>query len=703
MTSAIRRSSPAARLAAAFGVAALLVVVVVLSQQAWRDRVALNVLPTEAVVTLPARGASPVCTAVADLPSGAERAAFVVRAASTTGAAVRTGTNGGGAPFVAGPVERVERSGVVRPRLGPVRHADGQHEICVYNAGSVPLEVLGSGGIPALRLTGDEPEAGWSVLGAVVSRTLRAKGAPARWLGLPGVVVLLAMGGVLALVLVVRAFAPDWQPTRRTWAAVAAVALLHGVAWSVLTPPFQVPDEWSHLQYADYVADHGTLPNGLSRDGLVAPDQARSMELVGANGLPGRPELRPPWSAHVSDEIRRELAVVPRSPVPDGATSATSQPPLYYAVAGAVDAVAPGTQLDRLAQVRLVGVLALVALALGVVALARRLVPTRPEWALTAGLLTGLFPLVGFMAGGVTPDVPMLALATWTVVAALAFAGRVHPRTGLTLGLLGGTLGLVKLTTVALVPGLALLVLLALGTAIARGWPKGSTGGTVALGAGLLVPLLAYVVWCATSDRSIVPEVLGSFARAEAPPGGAGGGPLQFLNLTWQLYLPRLPGTADVVAGLGPQRIWVDGFVGRYGWLDYGLPAWVEGVLPLVWAAVALLGVRGAWLLLRRRGPDLPRRARVRRLAIGAAFVLLLLGVLLSVARADYTALLAGTDRFQQARYLLLAVPAAVALVLLALRGTPGSARPYVATTLVGVAVLHTVGSVLATVSRYYA
>jgi 4-amino-4-deoxy-L-arabinose transferase-like glycosyltransferase len=389
--------------------------------------------------------------------------------------------------------------------------------------------------------------------------------------------------------------------------------------------------------------------------------------------------------------------------VPDGNTSSTGQPPLYYGVAGAVDAVAPGNVLDRLAQVRLVGVLALVALALGVVALARRLAPAHPEWAVTAGLLAGLVPLVGFMAGGVTPDVPMLAVATWAVAAALAFVEDPRGRPGLTLGLLGAALALVKLTTVALVPGLALLVLLALGVAIQRGWPRGATGGVVGLGAGLLVPLTLYVVWCGLSDRSVIPGAFSSFARAEAAPGAEGSGPLHFLNLMWQLYLPRVPGTNDLVPGLGPRDIWLNGFVGRYGWLDYGLPAWVNRVLPWFWTLVALLGVRGGYVLLRRRQAELPRPRRVERIVVGVALVLLLAGVLFSVARADYTALAAGTARFQQPRYLMLALPVAAALVLFALRGTPTRARPYLAVSLVGVAVLHTVASIVATVSRYYA
>jgi len=655
------------------------------------------------VAALPAHAKQPVCASVDSIPDGAARAAFHVRLPrGTEGAAVRTRTTTTGSS-VDGPVVRVDGSGIVRPALGAVDASPLFHDVCLLNVGDVPVDVLGANGVPALRLTGAEPETAWAVLGDIVDRTVRSHGAPARWIGLPGVLLLLTGAVGVALVLVARAWGTEgWRPSRRTWVAVAAVAAMHGAAWSVLTPPFQVPDEWAHFQYADYVADHGTMPNGLDRGAIVAADQGVAMDRTGGNGVPGNPTFRPPWSAPASNSLAQALAETPSSPVPDGSTSATGQPPLYYVAAGAVDAVAPGNVLDRIGQVRLVGVLALVALALGAVALARRLVPDRPEWALTAGLLTGLVPLVGFMAGGVTPDIPMIALATWTAAMALAFVERPGWRRGAILGALGISLVLVKLTSLALAPGLVLLVLLAIGIAISRGWPAGSTGGVVGLAAGFLLPLLAYVIWCAVSDRSIIPGTLVAVARAEATPGSTGNGPLEFLSLAWQLYLPRMPWMDDLVQGFGLRDIWVSGFVGRYGWLDYGLPRWVQDVLPIFWLGLALLGLRGLWVLVRRRQPELPRPRQVKRIVVGVAFALMLVGVLFTVARADYTAYVNGSDRFQQARYLMLALPAAVALVVVAFRGTPVRARPYVAVTLVGVAALHTVGSILATVARYY-
>ncbi|MDO9408779.1 DUF2142 domain-containing protein [Patulibacter sp.] len=695
-----RPRQSAALLAIGFAVAAVVLVLVVCSGQGWRDRYVQPTLAQEPVATLAIGTPAQACADVGPLPDGAARAAFTV-AAGGSGATVRTLTSGLGVPAVRGAPAVVGASTVIRPGLGAVDPDGRPRRVCLEHVAGPPVAVLGQGDVPALRLTGAEPETVWSVLGAIVDRSTRATSAPARWVGLPGALVLLALASGAALVLVVLAWSPGRLPSRGTWAVVVGVALAHGAAWSIVTPPFEVPDEWSHFHYADYVADHGTLPNGLAAGVPVAPDQEMAMILVGANGLPGHPSLRPPWSAADDSRIRAGLAAIPDASVPDGRTSATGQPPGYYLLAGAVAKVAAGNVLDRVWQVRLVGILALGALAAGAMALARRLAPRRPEWAVTVGLLTGLAPLLGFLAGGVTPDVPLVTAAVWTMWAALTFVDQPDRWTGLRLGMLLVALILVKLTALALVPGIAVLVLLALAIAVRRGWPPGSTGAVAGLAAGLAVPLLAYIAWCVASDRSIVPGVLTAVVRSEVDATVApGSGPVSFLSSAWQLYLPRLPGIDDLAPGVGPRTFWLNGFVGRYGWLDVGLPTWVEKVLPPLWIGIAFLGVRGVRGVLPAR--DAGRAAWVRQVAIAAAFLLLLAGLLLTIARADYSALVSGGDRFTQPRYLLPALPVAVVVVLLALRGTPDRVRPWFAVGLVGVAVLHVLASILATAGRFY-
>ena len=47
--------------------------------------------------------------------------------------------------------------------------------------------------------------------------------------------------------------------------ACAAIGFAHAALWAVVTPPFQVPDEPSHVGYAQYLAETGKVPSGQGR------------------------------------------------------------------------------------------------------------------------------------------------------------------------------------------------------------------------------------------------------------------------------------------------------------------------------------------------------------------------------------------------------------------------------------------------------
>ena len=42
----------------------------------------------------------------------------------------------------------------------------------------------------------------------------------------------------------------------------------------------------------------------------------------------------------------------------------------------------------------------------------------------------------------------------------------------------------------------------------------------------------------------------------------------------WQFYLPRLPFMEEEVPGYPVVDVWLEGFVGRFGLLEFGLPGW---------------------------------------------------------------------------------------------------------------------------------
>ena len=46
----------------------------------------------------------------------------------------------------------------------------------------------------------------------------------------------------------------------------ALIAILNVTAWSLVTPPFQVPDEQSDYAYTEYLAQHGRPPVPAEED-----------------------------------------------------------------------------------------------------------------------------------------------------------------------------------------------------------------------------------------------------------------------------------------------------------------------------------------------------------------------------------------------------------------------------------------------------
>ena len=53
---------------------------------------------------------------------------------------------------------------------------------------------------------------------------------------------------------------------RAAWLC-ALVALANGLAWSLIVPPFEVPDENAHYAYVAHVAETGSPPRPASPEG----------------------------------------------------------------------------------------------------------------------------------------------------------------------------------------------------------------------------------------------------------------------------------------------------------------------------------------------------------------------------------------------------------------------------------------------------
>lgn len=668
----------------------------------WRTQALVNVQVSEVATTLERPG-DEACAPLAEIPAAAGRAEFAVRGAANFRGRVLVKREG--ATLTAAVVTSPILSGnIVRIALPRGARSTGPAEVCLESAQRRDVEVLGSAGTPALRLVGSREESRLSQLGAMLQRTDRGKGAPLSVLGGWPVLVLGLGTLALGLVVAVRTWSrsEDRRPSRRMWIAVGLVAVLHATTWAVLVPAFQVPDEASHFQYVAYVADHGELPSGtVAGQPPYSESHLKAEELLQTSAVAFRPDLRPPWSANADDALNRALSGASTG-VPNVHTNATSQPPLYY-LSILPAALGGGDALDVLGRLRLFSALWLVAAALGAGALVRALAPARPRWAITVALLVALFPLLGFLGGGVNPDVAMTALALWTFAAAIrCWRDGANRRNLATFALLLALLMLTKLTALAVAPGALLIV----AAALVRDWNLGGGGlrdpaRSVAAGVVVAVPVfVTYTVLSLLSDRSIIPGVVGGVAAGSGTGAAPGAGNLaESLSATWQLFLPRLPFQLDQYPDTPLWTIWADGLLGRFGYLDYGFPEWVRRLGAGVWLLVVVGAIVGMARLVRGAGA----RDAVRRfgpvLAGGAVAIASLLVV---VGRSDYSSRITNGPPFQQARYLLPGLPIALLALPLALRGVGARLTPVLGVVLVGIATAWVMASFGITLARYW-
>jgi hypothetical protein len=470
--------------------------------------------------------------------------------------------------------------------------------------------------------------------------------------------------------------------------------LANAVAWSLIIPPFEVPDENAHYAYVQQVAERGTVPRQVLPEGLLSPAEDNTLGAILFYRMIGDSHDPAPMS-----ELQQAAVVAAESPRlstsgSGDALSATNNPPLYYALEAIPYKLgSSGTVLDRLALMRLLsGLMAAVTVLLIFLFLAE-LLPGTP-WAWTAGALAAAFqPLFGFMSGGVNND-NLLYLMSAGVLWALArtFRGGLTPVNG---ALVGGFLGagiVTKLTLLGFIPAVAVGLLVALW----RGWR--SERALVLRGAAWALalaaaPVFAYVVlnrlvW----GRGAVPGGVGSVA---ALPGTK----VTFnfreeLSHIWQLFLPPI-GMRHQFTYLPLWKTWFKGFYGRLGWLDYKFPYhFYVGALVFSIAVVVLaLGE-----CVRRR------RALARRILELAVYAIALIGLCVEIGVQSYRDWVqtGGFGQFEQARYMLPVLCLYAAIAALAVRFGGRRWGPAFGVLLVLAAVGHDLAAQMITIARYY-
>jgi Predicted membrane protein (DUF2142) len=474
---------------------------------------------------------------------------------------------------------------------------------------------------------------------------------------------------------------------RAAWIC-ALVACLNAACWSIVTPPFQVPDEPAHFAYVKQLAETGRLPSSSSEElsgeeifGLVDLRYYKVRQQPQNHTIASRVEQR---------KLQQDLKLASQETKKGSAAAgaAASEPPLYYALQAIPYSLArSGTLLDRLQLMRLLSALMGGITALFVFLFVREALPGEP-WAWTAGgLAVALVPIFGFISGAVNPDALLFTVsAAIFYCLARAFRRGLSVRGAAVIGTLIAVGFLTKLNFVGLVPGVLLgLIVLSIRAARLSGR---SAYRLLALALGIgFSPIVLYVGINALSNH----PTLGLASVAINTTHGA---VFAQINYIWQFYLPRLPGTVNDFPGLFTTRqLWFNGYVGLYGWLDTTFPGWVYSVALIPAGAIALLCGRALFegrTVLRSRAVELVVYA-----AIG-------IGVMALVGADSYREF-PGTDaEYAEVRYLLPMLPLFGAVLALAARGAGRRWGPTVGALIVVLFLAHNIFSQMLVVARFY-
>jgi hypothetical protein len=467
----------------------------------------------------------------------------------------------------------------------------------------------------------------------------------------------------------------------------ALVACLNAVAWSLITPPFQVPDEPEHVAYVKQLAETGHLP---SHQGLFSLEEGIALEQLHLQSVAEKPESQPISTSAQQHAFERILTEAEQKSEPGSpyAGVAASQPPLYYALEAIPYTLGKGgTLLDRIELMRVLSALFAGLTALFTYMFVREALPgARWAW-LVGGLGVALVPLLGFMSGAVNPDAMLYAVtAALFYCLARAFRRGLDRRAAVVIGAVIAIGFATKLNFVGIAPG-ALLGLVVLSGRAAR---RLGRAAYVSLAIALAIALSPPVVYMAAHVAAGAPPfgiVTSAFSLVH-------GSPLMMLSYIWQLYLPRLPGMHGYFGGLfTAQQIWFKGYVGLYGWLDTTFPGWVYELAIIPAVAIAGLCVRSLFAgvgVLRGRAVEV------------GVYLVMCVGLMALVGADSYLSFPREGAEYGQVRYLLPLLPLLGLALVLAARGVGRRWGPVFGAGIVLLFLAHDVLSQLQTVARFY-
>ena len=451
------------------------------------------------------------------------------------------------------------------------------------------------------------------------------------------------------------------RTSRQPGLALAGLSFLLGLFWLAAIKPLNTPDAPAHLQAIMQVRQDHILP------------EVHFAVVDGNWRLVGPPE-NPAVKAYAMGLGRTDpYTLLPYE---------SSQPPLFYLVAAFAGLPFPAVPQTLLYTGSVVAAAFGSATVYFCWAAVREVVPGAPHWAIAVAGVVMLLPQFCFNSASVGNDsaaafAAALAYYVW-------FRGLRDPRADPWMLGAGAALGLAvlaKLTAVALVPGLALVLLFRAGPAFrAATWPA-RVGRVAALTAGTVAGTLAVCGWWLVRNVILYGEPTGTRDALLFYTGGAA-----FVKLHLEVPASR----AEFLRSLW-ESIW-----GRFGWMDMSLPADLYAQAGTVTAG--LLTLTGVVALVRI-GLWVARRRPVAPVAWQAGVVMAAVAVALLISFVQFNR----TVAFQaQGRYVFLLLLPAGMLLTGGLQALPGRALKVgaISLVLIGMAWLNLIGLALVAVVR---
>jgi 4-amino-4-deoxy-L-arabinose transferase-like glycosyltransferase len=423
-----------------------------------------------------------------------------------------------------------------------------------------------------------------------------------------------------------------WRVPRPLLLLTLAV-LIHNIAWMVVLPAWQGPDEYGHYAYVERLAaDHKLMPFDDYNPGPgLSAAMLASMEGTGFNEQRFRLALRP-FGPAGSDGVHfpREKGNLKQHNT--GQLGTNNYPPAYYVAAlplFELPGLSNATQRDY--AVRLLSAL-LGALVVPLTYRLGRLVSLSRRAALVAAGVATSAPILTQQSAVVSPDILLVVAITGLAAATLRARDRLDRRTVGEVLAWGAVAGLTKPI------GLPAAVAVALPIAILTFGELQRRVRIALLAGASLVGVVLGSVFASTLFGFAVPASISWVER------------LKFAGeYLWQYYLPRPSGMPVVLPPATPASppaawMWGKEGVGILGWLTTPLPNWAYRLAW--WPTLVAGGIAFAGGLFGA-GRDRSRRSAVLALVVAS------LAYILVLHSAEAVYMLSSGNRLLQGRYFL--------------------------------------------------